>query len=84
MGKAETIRAVADLDYEEDSGAAADANFVLTQGGGIVEIQGTAEHAPFSEAQFHELMLLARRGTEILFAAQREAVSRALGGLAEA
>jgi ribonuclease PH len=84
VGKAETIRAVADLDYEEDSSAAADANFVLTQGGGIVEIQGTAEHAPFSEAQFHELMLLARRGTEILFAAQREAVSRALGGLAEA
>src|SRR3984885_8016471 len=44
--------AVLDLDYAEDSGADADANFVLTDGGGIVEIQGTAEKAPFSEAQF--------------------------------
>ena len=38
-----------DLDYAEDSGAEADANFVLTSAGGIVEIQGTAEKAPFSE-----------------------------------
>ncbi len=72
--------AVADLDYEEDSGAEADANFVLTQAGGIVEIQGTAEQAPFSEAQFHELMRLARGGTAALFAAQGEALSRALDG----
>ena len=76
----DAVRAVADLDYQEDSNAAADANFVLVQGGGIVEIQGTAEHAPFSEAQFHELMTLARGGTEILFGAQREAVARALEG----
>ena len=40
--------AVLDLDYAEDSGAEADANFVLTDGGGIVEIQGTAEKAPFT------------------------------------
>ncbi len=72
--------AVADLDYEEDSGAEADANFVLTQAGGIVEIQGTAEQSPFSEAQFHELMRLARGGTAVLFQAQREALSRALDG----
>ena len=78
VGGPDAVRAVADLDYAEDSNAAADANFVLTQGGGIVEIQTTAEGAPFSEAQFHELMLLARRGTETLFALQREAVSRAL------
>ncbi len=52
-------RAVLDLDYAEDSGAEADANFVLTDPGGIVEIQGTAEQAPFSEAQFGELMALA-------------------------
>src|ERR1700722_3114907 len=54
--------AVLDLDYAEDSNAQADANFVLTGSGGIVEIQGTAEHAPFSEAQFNELLRLARAG----------------------
>ena len=66
--------AVLDLDYAEDSGADADANFVLTEGGGIVEIQGTAEKAPFSEAQFAELMALAKSGTAQLFAAQRAAL----------
>ncbi len=76
--------AVADLDYEEDSAAEADANFVLTHGGGIVEIQGTAEQSPFSEAQFHELMRLARGGTATLFAAQAEALSRALPTVPEA
>jgi len=80
VGAAGSLRAVADLDYQEDSNAAADANFVLTEGGGIVEIQGTAEHAPFSEAQFHDLMALARSGTETLFVAQREAVATALAG----
>ncbi len=67
-------RAVLDLDYAEDSGAEADANFVLTEGGGIVEIQGTAEQKPFSEAQFMELMRLARLGTNRLYVAQREAL----------
>jgi len=62
--------AMLDLDYEEDSGAEADANFVLTQGGGIVEIQGTAEQAPFTEAQFLTLLQLAKAGTQSLFAAQ--------------
>ena len=65
--------AVLDLDYEEDSNAEADANFVLTDGGGIVEIQGTAERAPFSEAQFLSLLGLARRGTDALFTLQRVA-----------
>jgi ribonuclease PH len=65
-------RPVLDLDYDEDSSADADANFVLTGTGGIVEIQGTAEKATFSEAQFLELLTLARRGTDALFAAQRE------------
>jgi ribonuclease PH len=68
---------VLDLDYEEDSNAEADANFVLTSGGGIVEIQGTAEKAPFSEAQFMALMGLARQGTETLFAAQLRAIEAA-------
>ena len=67
--------AVLDLDYAEDNGAEADANFVLTDGGGIVEIQGTAEKAPFSESQFGELMALAKLGTGHLFAAQRSALA---------
>jgi ribonuclease PH len=62
-----------DLDYAEDSDADADANFVLTEGG-IVEIQGTAERAPFSDAQFADLMRLARLGTGQLYALQRAAL----------
>ncbi|HEY2133227.1 MAG TPA: ribonuclease PH [Acetobacteraceae bacterium] len=69
--------AVLDLDYAEDSNAEADANFVLTDGGGIVEIQGTAEKAPFSEAQFSQLMALAKQGTAQLFDMQRKAVEAA-------
>jgi ribonuclease PH len=55
--------AVLDLDYAEDSQAMTDANFVLTGTGGIVEIQATAEGAPFDEALFAEMLLLARAGT---------------------
>lgn len=65
---------VLDLDYDEDSGAEADANFVLTDTGGLVEIQATAEKTSFSEAQFGELLALARKGTTELFAAQRAAL----------
>jgi ribonuclease PH len=68
--------AILDLDYAEDNGAQADANFVLTDGGGIVEIQGTAETAPFTEAQFHDLLGLAKLGTERLFALQRTALEQ--------
>jgi ribonuclease PH len=53
---------VLDLDYPEDSEAETDANFVMTGKGGIVEIQGTAEGAPFSEEMFAELMVLAKKG----------------------
>ncbi|RJF82394.1 ribonuclease PH [Azospirillum cavernae] len=63
--------AVLDLDYPEDSNAQADANFVLTGKGGIVEIQGTAEEAPFSEPQFLELLALARKGVDELVALQK-------------
>ena len=66
-----------DLDYAEDSTADADANFVLTDAGGIVEIQGTAEKAAFTEAQFLDMLALARAGTSALFAAQRQAVEAA-------
>ena len=65
---------VLDLDYAEDSKAQTDANFVLTGAGGLVEVQGTAEGEPFSEAQLMELLRLARAGTETLFARQRQAV----------
>jgi len=67
-------QAVLDLDYAEDSTAGADANFVLTGSGGIVEIQGTAEGQPFSEAQFAELSELARRGIAQLVELQKLAV----------
>ena len=56
--------AVLDLDYSEDSTADADANFVLTDKGGIVEIQATAETLPFSEKKFSELLVLAQKGVQ--------------------
>lgn len=65
-----------DLDYTEDSSADADANFVMTGRGGIVEIQGTAETRPFSEADFQELLLLAKLGISQLVALQRQATER--------
>ncbi len=68
---------VLDLDYAEDSTAATDANFVLTGRGGIVEIQATAEHSPFEERQFAEMLALARRGVEQLIALQRRALGLA-------
>jgi ribonuclease PH len=65
---------VLDLDYAEDSNAATDANFVLTGKGGIVEIQATAEHEPFVDAEFSALLGLARSGVAQLFALQRKAL----------
>lgn len=66
---------VLDLDYAEDSAAETDANFVLTGKGGIVEVQGTAEMEPFSEAQLLELLRLARAGTDRLVALQKETIA---------
>ena len=65
---------VLDLDYDEDSAAEADANFVMTGKGGIVEIQATAEADPFDQAQFDELLVLARRGIDDLAARQHAAL----------
>ena len=65
---------VLDLDYAEDSTAEADANFVLTDSGRIVEVQGTAERAPFTEAELLSLLGLARTGCAKLFEAQRNAI----------
>ncbi len=69
--------AVLDLDYVEDSNAEADANFVLTGKGSIVEIQCTAEKKPFSEKQFQELLNLARQGITQLTVMQQKALDEA-------
>jgi len=66
---------VLDLDYEEDSAAQVDVNFVLTGKGAIVEIQATAEEEPFSEAQLIELLALAHKGVGELTALQRKALA---------
>jgi ribonuclease PH len=66
--------ALLDLDYEEDSGAEADANFVLTASGAIVEIQVTAESAPLPPAQFAALQRLAEQGVGELLRRQRQAL----------
>ena len=65
---------VLDLDYEEDSSCDTDMNVVLTGAGGFVEIQGTAEGAPFSRGEVDTLLELARHGTAQLVAAQRAAL----------
>lgn len=66
---------VLDLDYPEDSEADADANFVLTGSGGVVEIQGTAEGDPFSEEAFATMMSLAKKGIGELVSLQKLTVS---------
>ncbi len=67
---------VLDLDYEEDSTAEADSNFVLTGAGGIVEIQATGEKRGFSRPEFDRLFELAGIGCAELFALQRAALGR--------
>ncbi|PHY19069.1 ribonuclease PH [Caulobacter sp. BP25] len=65
---------VLDLDYEEDSSAEADSNFVLTNAGDIVEIQATGEKRGFTRAEFESLFGLAEKGIGELFALQRAAI----------
>ena len=66
---------VLDLDYAEDSTAEADSNFVMTGSGGIVEVQGTAEKAAFSQESFDALMALARKGIGELISLQKLTVA---------
>jgi ribonuclease PH len=66
---------VLDLDYIEDSKAGTDANFVITGKGGLIEIQGTAEGAPFSEADFAALMTLAKKGIGELTTLQKQVLA---------
>lgn len=70
---------VLDLDYAEDSAAGTDMNVVRVESGGFIEIQGTAETAPFDDAALNDMLALARKGTDELFAAQREALAQTLG-----
>jgi len=65
---------VLDLDYPEDSNCDTDMNVVMTGSGGFVEVQGTAEGAPFSQAQMDALMALAQRGIRELIGKQKEAL----------
>lgn len=65
---------VLDLDYPEDSACDTDMNVVMTGSGGFVEVQGTAEGAPFSRQQMDELMVLAESGIRQLIAKQKEAL----------
>ncbi len=68
-------KVILDLEYIEDSEAETDANFVITGNGGLVEIQATAEEDSFSEAQFMEMLRLARKGVDDLVAAQAAATA---------
>ena len=66
--------AMLDLDYEEDSSCDTDMNVVMTAGGGIVEVQGTAEGEPFSRAELETLLDLAQAGVLSLVKAQKQAL----------
>lgn len=68
-------RAVLDLDYAEDVDCDTDMNVVMTESGGIIEVQGTAEGVPFSRAQLDELLDLAKGGISELIKAQRQALA---------
>ena len=63
-----------DLDYDEDSNAAIDANFVMAADGGLVEIQATGEEKPFSRDVLNAMLDLAEAGGRTLFTLQDEAV----------
>ena len=68
---------VLDLDYVEDSGAEVDMNFVITDAGGLVEVQGTAEGEPFSVDAMQTMLGVAQGGCTKLAALQREALAAA-------
>ncbi len=65
---------VADLDYPEDSVAETDMNVIMTDQGGFIEIQGTAEGAPFVQEELNSMLELARQGIEQLFEIQKAAL----------
>ncbi len=65
---------VLDVDYAEDSTSQVDMNFVMTESGNLVEIQGTAEGAPFTEQQFAQMLELGKQGIKTIIAKQKEAL----------
>ena len=65
-----------DLDYAEDSNAETDMNVVMNSDGGFIEVQGTAEAAPFSEEEFQQMMALAKRGIADLVKVQQMALAQ--------
>ena len=67
---------VLDLDYPEDSACDTDMNVVMTGSGGLIEVQGTAEGAPFSRAEMNAMLDLAQKGIAQLVAAQKAALAR--------
>jgi ribonuclease PH len=66
---------VVDLDYAEDSSADSDMNVVMAEGGGLIEVQGTAEGAVFTGDELAAMLQLAQRAAEAIFAAQRAALA---------
>ena len=66
---------VLDLDYAEDSDCGTDMNVVMTGGGGLVEVQGTAEGEPFSRSQLDTMLELAGQGIRSLIEAQKSALA---------
>ena len=66
---------VADLDYPEDSVAETDMNVVMTDKGGFIEIQGTAEGAPFEGTELTEMLRLAKNATDQIFEIQKAALA---------
>ena len=71
-------RPVLDLDYAEDSTAGTDSNFVMTGRGGLIEVQGTAEHGAFSPDELTSLLSLAQQGIGTLIQKQKEVIFEAL------
>jgi ribonuclease PH len=67
---------VLDLDYDEDSTAETDMNIVMNSDGGFIEIQGTAEGAPFTDQQFNKMVSLAKSGISHLLKIQNAALSQ--------
>ena len=67
--------AVLDIDYAEDSNAEVDCNFVMAGDGRMIELQATGEQRPFSEAEFNEMLRLAKLGCAHLFEAQKKATA---------
>ncbi|MBE6452425.1 MAG: ribonuclease PH [Alphaproteobacteria bacterium] len=68
--------AILDVDYQEDSNSQVDMNFVMTESGKLVEIQGTAEGAPFDETQFQQMLNLGKEGIKQIISIQKQALGQ--------